>query len=666
MKLIKHKFLLLLLLPALSTNAQTIEVVNFRHETTDLRARRNPVKDINDQNCALLIVTTWNDEVKFSDNSVFRVEKKSGEHWIWLSGGARRLIISSLGYTTLYYDFLNPLKGEEVYIMTLRMPRLKDESASKLYNLTFILNSPDVLISKDQQAGIQVMGSTARYKLAAGRHSFQFAKQGFSDFKAEYNIMADTTISISLEAGETTSEFQPPSIISVNTTPSGAMVYANDQFIGQTPLQRMLIPGDYNLSMSKDLYLDHTSRVNLESGVPLDLGTIVLQASAGTLTIESNPSGAEVKINNRDLGRTPLLEYQISSGNHQLELVLPDYLPWKEEISLEKGEVKSINANLIPAFGELIINTQPIDGLTLLINGKIEGNTPFRHTKMPTGTYEIEVRDDKNHWKGIPLWLGAKENVNVTGGKTTERTIALVQNHGELSVKAEGSDIFIGNERVGSLHVILNLPPSTYSIIAKRNKHNDATQTINLANAEKKNIELNPRPMLGSVSVIANPFDARGASIEINGNPVKEKTPAVIPLLIGNYSISVTHPHFYPASQNVTINKEGEQKEIIFNLESTLGIYSKKERNWKISKYASLATSLAVGASGFIFHQKADNTYAKYQTANSSEDAKALREDVIFFDRVSCISFGVSVVPSYMFFHSWLKQRKYKKTIVKY
>jgi hypothetical protein len=641
--------------------SQTIEVENFKHEPTDLRARRPGVKDLNNEYCALVIVATWSQDVKFSGNSVFKVEQKSEGYWVWFTPNARRVTIEATGYTSKFYDFPNPLKGQDVYIITLKMDRIGQFASAKVVSLTFSINQPDVFIAKDKQAGVQTAGNTARYMVAPGKHSFTFSKQGFSDYSKEYSIKGDTTISINLAAGTSGSKFQPPSILSINSTPIGASVYANQQLIGQTPVQKMLVPGEYSITITKDLFQDHNTSVKLEPSVPLDLGTIALKSISAQITVQSSPLGADIYLDNRFIGKSPIVGKEVNSGSYKLEAKLNDYRTWSQDITLDKGDKKTFTPTLLPSFGELVVNTQPISGVSVYINGRKEGVSPFTSAKLSSGNYEVEVRDEVNQWKDNPLWLGAKENITITDGKRTERTLTLLQNFGELSIKAEGSEIYLDKEKVGVNSLDIKLPSGTYSLTGKRNKHHDASQTVNVSVAAKQNIELTPQPILGAVSVITKPFEARGATIEVDGKTIKEKTPAVLPLLIGSYNISVNHPKYLPQSKSVVIRNEGDQQELSFDLVSFTGSYAHKAKQWKNRKYMYLVLGIAANAAGGYLHMKSEDSYTQYKSATSSTEADRLRNEVAQFENYGNISIGVSIVPAYLFFHSMVKQKKYKR-----
>lgn len=106
--------------------------------------------------------------------------------------------------------------------------------------------------------------------------------------------------------------------ISINSEPSDAVVFLNDQEVGKTPFEdKNLNVGEYNIKLKKD-------KAAWEGKAQLSAGTITvvnrdlaseLTASAGEIltlqrgqgvTVISNPSGADVEIGGKVLGKTPL------------------------------------------------------------------------------------------------------------------------------------------------------------------------------------------------------------------------------------------------------------------------------------------------------------------------------------------------------------------------
>lgn len=137
-----------------------------------------------------------------------------------------------------------------------------------------------------------------------------------------------------------------------------ASVYLNDKKIGNTPLQdENLTEGEYLLSLVPEKTREATSSaeswkgyVKLNGGtltlVNRDLeedksqwaGEVVTLEKGSGITVVSTPSDAEVQIDGKVIGRTPLSVSNLSSGEHQFL------------ISKDNFVKRSIRANLIEGY----------------------------------------------------------------------------------------------------------------------------------------------------------------------------------------------------------------------------------------------------------------------------------------------------------------------------
>ena len=103
--------------------------------------------------------------------------------------------------------------------------------------------------------------------------------------------------------------------LDVSSTPYGASVYLNGAYQGETrassPLDITgLSPGAYSTVLKKSGYNDYSTTANIVAGTTAQIAAVLQPASAKPTTasaeINSQPSGADVYINNAYKGVTPL------------------------------------------------------------------------------------------------------------------------------------------------------------------------------------------------------------------------------------------------------------------------------------------------------------------------------------------------------------------------
>ena len=112
--------------------------------------------------------------------------------------------------------------------------------------------------------------------------------------------------------------------ITINSNPPGASVYVNDTYLGTTPLVTTLVPGLYNVKISKRDYVEYTTKRILNPGDHQELN-VSLTPDFGYLTISSHPSGAVVIIDGNEVGNTPLEGYRLPVGQYKVVIQKEGY-----------------------------------------------------------------------------------------------------------------------------------------------------------------------------------------------------------------------------------------------------------------------------------------------------------------------------------------------------
>jgi hypothetical protein len=166
-----------------------------------------------------------------------------------------------------------------------------------------------------------------------------------------------------------------------------------------------------------------------------------VQPGTGTLSVNSNPSGAQVLVEGRVVGSTPL-NLVLRPGRVDLELRLGGYQIFRTSAQIRPGETTVINANLTPVVqdGLLQINSNP-QGAQVLVNGRVVGNTPLNLTVQP-GRYDIELR--------LAGYQGFRTTVTVGNAQAVPVNVNLQALRGALEVFTNvEARIFLDGREVG-------------------------------------------------------------------------------------------------------------------------------------------------------------------------------------------------------------------------
>jgi serine/threonine-protein kinase len=188
------------------------------------------------------------------------------------------------------------------------------------------------------------------------------------------------------ETGEATPPppVQPePSVVGsllVRSTPPGARVFVDGREYGQTPVTvANLARGAHSVRVARDGYVTDERQVTITSAQRAHSVTVRLaaerpepasqpaptqasvpvrpagtspaapplpQSGAGLLTVESRPAGAQVFIDGRLVGTTPLVLPDVPVGDHALHLDLDGYQRWASAIRVLPSERTRVAASL--------------------------------------------------------------------------------------------------------------------------------------------------------------------------------------------------------------------------------------------------------------------------------------------------------------------------------
>jgi hypothetical protein len=150
----------------------------------------------------------------------------------------------------------------------------------------------------------------------------------------------------------------------IRSTPSGARLFIDGKDRGQTPATiRDLSQGEHRIRIARDGYADVERRIALSPRQPSQSLSIPLtrdvqkglaspkpnaqrSAEAGTLIVESRPSGAAVIIDGRQVGTTPMSLGDLGTGSHAVRLERDGYRTWTSAVSISAGAQNRITASL--------------------------------------------------------------------------------------------------------------------------------------------------------------------------------------------------------------------------------------------------------------------------------------------------------------------------------
>ena len=194
----------------------------------------------------------------------------------------------------------------------------------------------------------------------------------------------------------------PPSSfgsISISSNPSGADIYLNGEYQGTTPKTISDVPpGDHKIELKKSGYEDWSDSVSVRAdeteSVSAGLKPETVIQETGSISITSEPSGAEIYLDGKYQGTTPMTLSDVISGDHKIELKKSGYEDWSYSVSVKADETESVSAGLKPETvitGSISITSEPA-GAEIYLDGKYQGTTPMTLSDVISGDHKIKLK----------------------------------------------------------------------------------------------------------------------------------------------------------------------------------------------------------------------------------------------------------------------------------
>jgi len=240
--------------------------------------------------------------------------------------------------------------------------------------------------------------------------------------------------------------------VDISSEPAGARILSGDEQVGETPATIELLEGTHQISIVHDGFSAWDGTIVAEPNVDQAILLIRLQPANAKLLVNSIPRGANVTVNGRYRGQSPITLDLAPGINYDIGLSKAGYGMSSRKVRLEAAASDSITVDLTARTGTLTVNVQPPDA-TVYVDGRARGsgNTTVRLSSAP---HRIEVRKSGyESWSrtvtprpGYPQTMTARLRSHESIAResvATERTTAV----GQTLRLVEGGTFTTGSSR---------------------------------------------------------------------------------------------------------------------------------------------------------------------------------------------------------------------------
>ena len=265
----------------------------------------------------------------------------------------------------------------------------------------------------------------------------------------------------------------------------------------------------------------------------------------GGLEVITTPDDISISIDSEPWGKTPLkIERKLSPGVHTLLLDHPDYLTVYEQVIINPNQVTKVTKTLSRAKGTIRIDTTPVRGTQIFVDGNLIGSSPIDHqilSGIPVGIKATHPEAEE-----------ASTKASVTKDDIKPVTLTLSLKPSSISVYSEptGATVYLNNAQIGVTPLVKKSAEAhkTLYVTLAKDGYQNASRSVSLKGGEDEviNIELQKIPQVaiekkdpslspkknadGKDQGIVNPW-VLGIGFDISGSAFKD----IDATLLGGY-----------------------------------------------------------------------------------------------------------------------------------
>ena len=221
-------------------------------------------------------------------------------------------------------------------------------------------------------------------EVKAGTRVLEIQMDNYQDIKTEVQIAGcpeEQSFDLALIPGW--------SDVFISSIPEGAAVSVGGKAAGNTPLKIELPEGSHQLEINAEGFKTWQTRLTVKPNQPQTIKDIRLEPADGTLALQTRPSGANITVDEKFVGKTPLKIKISANSEHQIRISKAGYENVSRRVQVATGKTKTLAVDLKPVRGIIRFTVEPEDA-QLVLNGKNQGKVP-RELNLVAVSHQLEI-----------------------------------------------------------------------------------------------------------------------------------------------------------------------------------------------------------------------------------------------------------------------------------
>lgn len=293
------------------------------------------------------------------------------------------------------------------------------------------------------------------------------------------------------------------------------------------------LPGYYPLDSTIDV-----------GEAPAQSVTLKLTKLPGLITLTTTPDvAAQVTLDGKPLGTTPLKDAQIRPGKHRLEFSADRYLSEVRELDVQgEHEHQKLDVKLTPNWAPVSLTTRP-PGAEVTVDGKSAGTTPLV-MQLTAGQRAIEARlHGYNAWQDkIVVNANEPQQLPPVSLQKADGRVALRSTPAAAAVNVDG-------EFRGRTPLTLRLRPGKrHRITLTKPGYETVSRELSVEADSGRRLDVSLTALYGNVKVASDP---PGADIWVDDQRQGE-TPSTLKLTALEHRIEIRRKGYATQSRKLT------------------------------------------------------------------------------------------------------------------
>lgn len=281
-----------------------------------------------------------------------------------------------------------------------------------------------------------------------------------------------------------------PGLVSFFTDPAAAEVYVNGTAYGTTPLNKLKIPaGQHRVRITRDRHLEIEESVTVTGQEHEQRFDYVLAPAWSTVTLHSEPSGAEISINGKQQGITPL-SLDLLKGKYVIILQKEEFSPLELKLTVPAGKtITPATAVLTPAPATMELASSP-SGASVMVDSDFQGQTPVK----------LELSSRKEHVLTLSLsgYEKMQQKITLAPGEKKKLSPTLSPEHGIvfLTTGPPDAELFIDGKHRGKATGRFSLTVREHTFVIKAEGYKTVTRKVLPKKEYSRQLEIRLEPMV--------------------------------------------------------------------------------------------------------------------------------------------------------------------------